>query len=299
MKFLDYGSINIDHVYRLNHLVIPGETQSSFDYKKNAGGKGANQAAALAKAGLSVYMAGKTGKESDFIIKELNEYGVDSSLITISDNPSGHAIIQIDDSAQNGIIIYGGENRNITEAEINKVFEKFEEGDWLVLQNEINMLDLLIQTAKSKKMKICMNLAPFEKALLTLPLEDIDILVVNEIEASGLLGIEPSDDYSKIAMSLIKNFPKNKILMTVGSHGAYWIEANNFIHAPAYEEYPVVDTTAAGDTFIGYFLASIAYCLDPESALQIASKAAALTVSRHGAMQSIPYKEEVFQNEYK
>ena len=150
MKVLCYGSLNIDYVYEVPHFVEPGETLSSLSMSKNPGGKGANQAAALAKSGCKTFMAGKIGKDGEFLINTLQSYGVDCSFITISDNPSGHAIIQLDEKKQNSILLFPGENKNITYEEINSVLSHFDKDDWIILQNEINNLSYIINKAKEK-----------------------------------------------------------------------------------------------------------------------------------------------------
>lgn len=295
MKVLNYGSLNIDYVYSVPHFIAPGETMSAEKLLVNAGGKGANQAASLAKAGLEVFMAGKLGHDGEFILKLLRSYGADTSNVTVTDEPSGHAIIQVDRNAQNGIILYGGGNKSIKENEIQDVFSKFGPGDWLVIQNEINNLDAIIRTAKKKGMKICFNIAPFDDAALSLPLDLVDIIVVNEIEGAGLAGTKCCN-FEKMMDELERKYPHSSILLTVGKAGAYWISDGKRIHHPIID-YPVVDTTAAGDTFIGYFLASRIYGNDIRKALYHASKASGIAVSRSGAMQSIPDRKEVFEEE--
>lgn len=290
MKILNYGSLNIDHVYSVPHIVRPGETLSSGKVQQFAGGKGANQSVAMAKAGADVHHAGKIGEDGKWLLEKLNSYGVNTGLIRTYDGATGHAIIQVTEKAENSIILFGGGNQNIREEEIDDTFSKFDEGDFLVLQNEINHMPRIIETAKSRGMKICLNPAPFDDSIKDWPLHMVDILIVNELEAEGLAGIKGS--FSEILDSLTGVFKDTEIVMTVGEGGAYYGRNDKRIHVPIVKT-RAVDTTAAGDTFLGYYLASRIIGLDVELSMSRASKASSITVSRPGAMDSIPLVSEI------
>ena len=291
MKVLCFGSLNIDMTFTVPHFVQAGETLSSFSMTKNAGGKGANQAAALAKAGCQTYMAGKAGEDGRFIVDILHDYGVDCTNVIVTDNPSGQAIIQLSADNQNAIILLAGENKNIQIEEIEKVLSVFSEGDWIVLQNEINHVGYIMERAKKKGMQICFNPAPFEDHIMNYPIAYADLLVVKEIEGAGLAGIDGS--FEEIMKKLSTMYPDQDVIMTAGSNGAYYSGHEGSLYQPIID-YPVEDTTAAGDTFIGYYLASILNGNSVEQSLFYASKASGIAVSRKGAMQSIPEKDEVF-----
>ena len=293
MRFLNYGSVNIDLIFTVDHIVKGGETLQSTSLTRSAGGKGANQSAALAKAGATVFHAGKVGRDGDFLLQLLTSYGVDVSHIRTYDGATGQALIQLDANKQNAIILYSGGNGAITKDEIDQTLEHFSFGDVLVLQNEIVHIDYLIKNAKRRGMKVCMNVAPFDPSALSLPLELIDILVVNEIEGAGLADMRQTSDYKAILERLVTRYPASEILLTIGKQGCWYAFKDLRVHHDIYDT-PVVDTTAAGDTFIGYYLASIARGCSIRQALQYASKAAGLAVSRPGAMASIPLAEEVF-----
>ncbi|HPE92869.1 MAG: ribokinase [Sphaerochaeta sp.] len=293
MRFLNYGSVNIDLIFTVDHIVKGGETLQSTSLTRSAGGKGANQSAALAKAGATVFHAGKVGRDGDFLLQLLTSYGVDVSHIRTYDGATGQALIQLDANKQNAIILYSGGNGAITTDEIDRTLEHFGFGDVLVLQNEIVHIDYLIKNAKRRGMKVCMNVAPFDPSALSLPLELIDILVVNEIEGAGLADMRQTSDYKAILERLVTRYPASEILLTIGKQGCWYAFKDLRVHHDIYDT-PVVDTTAAGDTFIGYYLASIARGCSIRQALQYASKAAGLAVSRPGAMASIPLAEEVF-----
>lgn len=293
MKVLCYGSLNIDHVYRVPHFVEAGETLSSSSLEVNPGGKGANQAAALAKAGCETYMAGKLGSDGLMLKDTLESYGVDCSHVVITDNPSGHAIIQLDENCQNSIILFPGENRNIKTEEIDTVLSDFDKGDWLILQNEINNLSYLIKSARKKGMVICFNPAPFDESVLSLPIADVDLFVVNEVEGSGMAGLKDAG-YTEILDSLRDKFPTSAVIMTVGANGSYYQKGDKRVYHEAIK-CTVKDTTAAGDTFIGFFIASRIQGFSVEKSLDYATKASSIAVSRSGAMASVPYCDEVFK----
>lgn len=291
MKVLVYGSLNFDKVYQMDHFVMPKETQSSIDYRVGLGGKGLNQAIALAKAGCGVYFAGKVGSDGQPFIDYLKEYGVDTSYLQKDDaQVSGHAIIQVCD-AENCIILHGGANQAITKEDIDRTLMHFSKGDVLVLQNEISSLPYLIQKAHTLSMTIVFNTAPMDENVFACPLDLIDLFIVNEVEAQALAKTEEKT-YDTILTALRKKYPDQKIVMTVGRDGSYYADHQGIRHAQAF---PVkaVDTTAAGDTFIGYFVRWMMDGKDIESCLMTAGKAASITVQRAGAACSIPTLEEL------
>ncbi len=290
MKILNFGSINIDLVYRVQHIVRPGETLSSLSVSRFAGGKGNNQSVALARAGAPVFHAGKIGKDGDWIVSMLKDSGAHVRFIRKDRGPTGHAVIQVADNGQNSIVLFPGANRMITRGEIRETLAHFGKGDILLLQNEINAIPDIIKAAHKAGMQIWFNPAPFDPVILDYPLSLVDLFIVNEIEAADLSGAKAG----KPAMAaLTRKFPAAQILMTLGAKGAVLKNGNREWRVPA-PKVKTVDTTAAGDTFIGYFAASLVRGLSPQQCLTYACKAAALSVTRKGAADSIPYKSEVF-----
>lgn len=290
MKILNYGSLNIDHVYQVPHIVRPGETLPGGDLKLFAGGKGANQSVALAKAGAEVYHAGKIGEDGRWLLDKLGSAGADTDLVRIYDGPTGHAIIQVARDGENAIVLFGGGNRNLEEQEILETFEHFGEGDYLVLQNEVNNIPFIMKTAYTRGMKICLNPAPFYDEVNSYPLELVSVLIVNETEAEGLAG--RNGDPDEILNALVDRYPHARIVMTLGKNGSLYGHGEHRELVPIYPA-PVVDTTAAGDTFLGFFLASLLEGHDIRTCLKTATRASAVTVSRAGAMESIPYMSEL------
>lgn len=293
MQFLNYGSINIDLIFSVDHIVLGGETEPSTKLVRSAGGKGANQSAALAKAGATVFHAGKIGEDGRFLLSLLQSYGVDTSFVRIGSGSTGQAIIQLDKHKQNAILLYGGGNREITKEEIDETLEHFGSDTLLVLQQEIVHTAYLIERAKVRGLSICINLAPFDDSVFSLPLNLVDLIVVNEIEGAALARVGENTGYEEILMRLMGAYPQAEILLTVGKQGAWYGGKGKKIHQDVYPA-KVVDTTAAGDTFIGFYLASLARGYTVEQALASASKASALAVSQLGAMASIPLADQVY-----
>lgn len=294
MKVLNYGSLNVDITYHVEHIVKEGETVSSLAVGTNAGGKGANQSAALAKAGVGVFHAGKIGRDGVFVSELLSGYGADVGFISVTDDQeSGKAVIQVDRQGKNCIILHPGDNRRNTRAEMDRVLSHFDKGDYLILQNEINDVGYLMERAHGKGMRICINPSPIDDEAAALPLYLADLVFVNEIEGAYLAGLDPGAGYGQIAAALGERFPETAVLLTVGRNGSYHIRGGEVVHQGIID-YPVVDTTAAGDTFMGYFIASMLKGLPVEQCLFFASKASGIAVSRKGAMQSIPFADEVF-----
>lgn len=289
MKLLDFGSLNIDHTYQLPHLVRPGETLASDSYHKSEGGKGFNQAVALAKAGQEVYLAGAIGQDGLFLRDYLQELGVHTEHLCVLDAPTGHAMIQLDTEGQNCIILFGGTNGMITEAMIDEVLADFGAGDYLLLQNEISHVDSIICAAHAKGMHIILNPSPMSPELLTWPLELVEWFILNEIEGADITGKTQPEE---MLDELLRRYPACHVVLTLGERGSVYADATQRIDqgiVPAH----TVDTTAAGDTFTGYFIHALLQGEAIQQALKTAACASAITVSRPGAGRSIPAAEEV------
>lgn len=287
-KFLNFGSLNQDMVYSVDHTVRPGETTASSKLEFFCGGKGLNQSIALARAGAKVFHAGCVGSDGERLLEKLKENGIDTSFIKKCDMPSGHAIIQVDKNGQNSILLFGGANKQIDEEQIAKVLSDFKAGDKLFLQNEINAVDKIITAASKKGMEIVFNPSPFGDEILSYPLDKITWFVVNETEANELTDESDPD----IILSVFsEKYPSAKILLTLGSDGSV-CKANGKVYHQKIFNVPVVDTTAAGDTFLGFFFALVdTHGID--GALKYSSAASAVAVSRSGASSSIPKLNEV------
>ena len=295
MKILSFGSLNIDYVYKVSHFVKKGETLSAEELNVYTGGKGLNQSIALARAGVETYQAGAIGTDGMFLLEQLKEAGVNTDLVKILDDVrTGNAIIQNDDEGDNCIVLFGGANQAITKEQVDEVFEDFTNEDYLLIQNEINELPYIAEKAKEEGMKIILNPSPMNEKILKLPLDQIDYFILNEIEAMQILEMdEPEEINGKYIGGLLhEKFPNAAIVLTLGSEGSVCILEDEYVEQPIYKV-KAVDTTAAGDTYTGYFIAGILNGKTIKESMDTASKASAIAVTRQGAAPSIPVLEEV------
>ena len=291
MKVLNYGSLNIDNVYSVEHFVRGGETLSSSKMEIFSGGKGLNQSIALSKSGVEVWHAGAVGEsDGEFLLRQLEEAGVNVSLVAHTAGKTGHAIIQRDMEGQNCILLYGGANQEITKEQVDQAMDHFEKGDFLVLQNEINEIGYIMEKAHEKGMKIVLNPSPMDEKIGTYPLEYVDYFLLNEIEAGDICKENGSGE--ELIRKLSQKFPGAKIVLTLGGDGSMYKDGDEILTQPIYKV-SVVDTTAAGDTFTGFFIGGLMRGEKPEEALDHAAKAAAIAVSRAGAAPSIPDRSEL------
>jgi ribokinase len=304
MKILNYGSLNIDHVYQMPAFVKAGETLSATDCQIHTGGKGLNQSVALARAGAGVFHGGKIGADGIDLKNFLENVGVNCKFLRIDpDVPTGHAIIQVVDSGENCILIYGGTNTRITTEEIDETLSAFGPGDMLLLQNEISNVNYLIHRAHEKGMTTVLNPSPITAELTAYDgLALLDWMIVNQGEAETLAGIAgdgksgekaEKKDPEEVIDALKAKYPNASIVMTLGKHGALCLADGKKTFCGTFDYGKRVDTTGAGDTFTGFFLAGLAEGLDIYDCMEQASKAAGLSVTVAGAANSIPDMEKV------
>ena len=282
-KILNIGSLNLDYVYAVPHFVTAGETLLASRRDVFAGGKGLNQTVAAVRAGAKVFHAGAVGADGDMLLDLLRAAGADVSAVRRVDVPTGHAVIQVTPQGENAILILGGANRSVSADAVEGALGKVAAGDILLLQNEINGLDAILRRAAEKGLRILFNPAPMEAAVKELPLHLLDTLIVNEGEGKALAG-----DMDALRAA----YPRQKILLTRGSRGATLWTGSELLFQPAF---PVaaLDTTAAGDCFLGYYAAALSEGQPYARALRLASAASALAVQRRGAAPSIPIRREV------
>ena len=288
-RILNFGSLNLDQVYRVDAFVRPGETKSSLSLETHCGGKGLNQSVAASRAGAEVWHAGMIGTDGDMLYDKLQENGVNLTLLERNSGVSGHAIIQVDDSGQNCILLYGGTNQALTEAYIDRALDAFGGEGLVLVQNETNLVGSIIQKAHARGLQVAINAAPMDEKVFTYPLELVDWLVVNEIEGAAIAKCEREAD---ILPKLKQLYPKMNVLLTLGKRGAVCARQEEKAKIGIYAV-KVVDTTAAGDTFLGYFLTE---ALDNKSlpdALALATAASSICVGVMGAADSVPMRAEV------
>ena len=290
MKILVLGSINIDYNYAVGHITTPKETQASSCLEMCPGGKGLNQAITLARAGMEVRLAGMVGEDGKELLETIQQYGVDTSLVQTIDGRTGHAIIQVDETGQNAILLYGGANRQIDEAYVDTVLAGYSENDVLVIQNEVSCLQYIIDNAADKGMFIVLNPSPCTRELLRSDLSRVSMFFLNEVEGRAMTSyVQPGD----ILIHLEELYPDSEFVFTLGAQGAFYKKGVNQCYHPSLAV-PVTDATAAGDVFESYFLAAYLEGKTPTDALKWATYAAALSITRTGAAYlSAPTREKV------
>ncbi len=294
MRVLNIGSLNIDDVFSVERFVRPGETIACGSYARHAGGKGNNQSIALARAGAEACHAGKVGADGRFLVDGLRAAGVDASRVIEAGAPTGRAIIQVDSAGQNCIILLGGANHDLSRADIDGFLEGWGEGDALLLQNETSETGYALAEGSRRGLTIFFNPSPAKENLARLPLFEVDYLLLNEVEGAALAGEGASAaEPDSILKALRSRFPATNLVLTLGAEGARYSGADGVALALAAWEVEAVDTTAAGDTFTGFFIAALARGEGVEVALGEAIRAAAICVTRPGAAESIPTRAEL------
>ena len=289
MKILNLGSMNVDNVYAVDEFLLPGETKLSQGLNLFCGGKGLNQSIAAVRAGNEVWHAGLIGEDGGMLLDKLKENGVNTSLIRQVPGKGGHTVIQVNSRGQNCILLYGGTNRMLTKEIIDGIFDAFGSDGAVLLQNEINLLPYVIETAHKRGLPIFFNAAPMDGQVHQCDLNLVDWLIVNEVEGQQLAGNCKEEDILPV---LSKRYPSMSILLTLGSRGAVCLHKGQRCSIGVCSV-QAVDTTAAGDTFSGYFMYGVLHGLSIPECLRLATAASALCVGRAGAADSVPRKAEV------
>ena len=288
-RILNFGSCNLDYVYSLDHIVAAGETEASDTLGIFPGGKGLNQSIAAARAGAEVYHAGCIGEDGMLLQSVLRGNGVDVSLLRISEGRSGHAMIQVAESGENSIVLYQGANVTFTREQIDVFLEGFGEGDILLVQNETNLVCYAVEKAYEKGMAVVLTPSPINGEIRKIDFSKLTYLILNEVEAKAISG---TDDTDAALLYFGSRYPKLRVVMTLGKKGCIYRDTERSLFHPSFTV-EAVDTTGAGDTFVGYFITAVSEGLEVEAALRIASAASALAVSQKGAATSVPRRREV------
>lgn len=291
MKILNLGSLNIDRIYSVEHYAQAGETIPAKTYGEFCGGKGLNQSIALARAGAQVFHAGCVGSDGGILLDTMAAAGVRTELIRESSEPSGHAVIHVDPEGQNKITIFGGANSDVTPAYIDKVLTHFDPGELLLLQNEISNVPYAIEKGWEKGLTVVFNPSPMDGGIGRCDLQKVDYLILNEVEGRQLADTDAGDAQT-ILEKLRQKYPKTVLVLTLGSRGSCYMDEKETFYQKIFPA-RTVDTTGAGDTFTGYFLAGIASGRPPREAMEYAAMASAISVGRHGASPGIPGFDEV------
>jgi len=278
MTIYNLGSINIDYIYGMPHLVCPGETLAATRFDSALGGKGANQSIAIARAGGKVFHAGMIHRDDDDWLMDMIAAGVDTHFITRGDTPTGHAIVAVDDAGENQIILAPLSNASLTEDIITSILTMAKPGDWALTQNETNLTAPYLKAAKAHGLLICYSAAPFVAEMTAELLPLVDLLIINAIEAEAL---------SKAIGKPVEHLGVPHLIITRGSDGANYVGKDGTYHVAA-KPVQAVDTTGAGDTYLGYMLAQLDQGVGIADAMSLAAAAAAIQVTRHGASAAIP-----------
>ena len=296
-KIAVVGSLNMDLVVRTPHMPVPGETVIGGDFRTIPGGKGANQAVAAARLGAEVAMIGRVG-DDDFgraQLRNLGELGIDATHVIVDpEAATGIALITLDASGQNSIVLASGANMRLTKEDINTARGIILQSDVLVLQLEspLAAVAYAIDMAHAKGVEVILNPAPAQP-LAKETLAKVDYLIPNESETALLTGIEVADmDSAKVAAERLRGEGVGVVILTLGDRGAFLVSATESVHIPGYEV-AVVDTTAAGDAFVGGFAVALAQGQNLAQAVRYANAAGALAVTRLGAQPSLPTRREV------
>lgn len=298
---VNIGSINIDYVYKVEHFLRAGETLQAARRNVFMGGKGLNQSVAVARSGLSVRHVGVLGGDGQFLYDFLKDSGVDITYLRLDpEKACGHTVIQVTPDGENAILYFPGTNHSVDAALVESALSDCDSEDIVLLQNEVNDVGRNIGQARAKGLKVVFNPAPFSARVLEYPLDAVDVIVLNETEAMGMLQTEQaSSDHQSIVGMLHERFPQALIILTTGSRGLNYVTPGGEFGALAAYPMKAVDTTGAGDTFVGYAMRAIAHYLKHadkaafEKLLHEAVAAAGLSVTREGAVNSIPPREEV------
>lgn len=284
MAILNVGSINWDTVLRVPHLPHAGETIVATSSARGLGGKGLNQSVAIVRAGGRVCHVGAVGGDDASILAAIEAHGIATSLVVrLGDALTGSATIMVDDRGENVIVVDAGANRRIPEDTVMTALAGMRAGDWLLVQNETNLIDFSLREARARGLKTAFAAAPFDAAAVMPLIGTVDLLAVNAVEYAQLCDAAGGADSLPVA---------TEILVTMGGKGAELHSAGRIERVDALRV-DAQDTTGAGDTFFGYFLACRDQGADTAEALATAAAAAALQVTRPGAADAIPARDEV------
>jgi ribokinase len=280
MTVFNLGSINADYFYQLPHLPGPGETIAASDMSLGLGGKGANMSVAIARAGVRASHIGAVGRDGQWAIDRLVGYGVDVQNVAYLDHPTGHAIVARDPQGENQIIIYPGANVQIGQEQITKALAQARPGDSLLLQNETNNQEYCAALGSKKGLFAAYAAAPFSTEAVRAVLPHLGLLFLNEVEADQLAAALKQSP-AELAI--------NDVIVTLGARGCRWFD-NRTHTTHDFPAIPVtaVDTTGAGDTFTGYVMAGLDQKMPMPAIITLATRAAALMVTRHGTADVIP-----------
>ena len=290
------GSLNMDLVVNVDEMPKKGQTLIGSSFKEVPGGKGANQAVAIARLGGDINMIGKVGSDSfgKTLIEQLKNDNVDTEYVQIENCASGVAMITVDKNAENSIVVAPGANFRVLEEDIDKCIDGIKKSDIVVLQLEtpLNTIKYALEKSKELGKYTILNPAPAVK-LGDEIIKNVDLLTPNETELEILSGvkIENEDDIKKAAHVMIEKGVK-ELIVTLGSKGSLYINEETMNFKKSYKV-EAIDTTAAGDSYTGALAVALSQDKGMEEAMDFASKVGALSVLKEGAQSSLPTLEDV------
>ena len=298
-KVVVLGSLNVDTILQVTRFPEPGETLALNDKQMAGGGKGANQAIAAARSGAQTSFIGRVGHDDDgrFMLNQLKDSGVSTEFVSVSsDAGTGHAFVMLEQSGENRILIYGGSNAELSSKDVLAAEAKIEAADFMVAQLETPMdtTEFAFDLAKSHQVTTILNPAPAVKNISKSLLAKSDIITPNETEAEIITGIKVVDEASMAeAAKEMRAMGVKIVIITLGSKGVYFDDGSKHGIIPAFKV-QALDTTAAGDTFLGSFSSELKPDLSNiEAAIKYGNKASSLAVQKMGAQPSIPTRNEV------
>lgn len=290
------GSINMDICFAVPHIPAIGETVLSTGMHCNSGGKGANQAVAAAKLGGDVHMIGRVGVDDygSELLRNLTEYGVNTqSIVRDENNPSGTAFINVSADGDNAITVSSGANGAVDEAQIRGHEALFRKAQYCITQLEIPLAAMLATAEMCKRTgsRLVLNPSPVQPLPDDL-LRSVAYLIPNEKEAMALFGVNVADGDDQALMDIVTAKSMANMVVTLGEKGCIWVTKDAVHRYPALSV-QAVDTTGAGDCFLGAFTTGLSQGKTVPDAISFATKAASITVTRHGAQQSMPTLSEM------
>jgi ribokinase len=299
-KIIVIGSSNTDMVIKTDHIPVPGETVMGGEFFMNSGGKGANQAVAVARLGGDVTFITKVGRDvfGDELLRNFAKEKINTDYAVVhKSKPSGVALITLGDNAENSIVVAPGANNSLKKKDINKAIEEIKNAEIILIQLEtpLKVVKHAVALGKEYSKKVILNPAPGMK-LEDEIYRDLFAITPNETEAEIMTGVKVIDeDSAKKAALILRNKGVENVVITLGIKGAY-LYSDEFSEIISGYQVKAKDTTAAGDTFNGAFAIGVSKGMPIKETIKFANKAASIAVQKLGAQSSIPYLNQIENN---
>lgn len=300
-KVVVLGSLNVDRILQMDRVPEPGETLALNNQDMAGGGKGANQAIAAARSGAQTSFIGRVGADENgkFMLQQLVNSGVTTDLVAVDEDAgTGQAFVMVEKSGENRILIYGGANAQLSAADVKKAQAQIAAADLMVAQLEtpVETTQFAFQMAKELGVKTILNPAPAVAKLPAELLKNTDVITPNETEVEILTGIAVTDEAAMLkAAQRLHDLGVATVIITLGSKGVFYDDGAQHGIVPAFKV-QAVDTTAAGDTFLGALSSELIPDLSNlKTAIEYGNKASSLAVQKMGAQPSIPTRKDILK----